>query len=195
MSYRIEKKILLKKNNLIKFNDFMYENKIKKIFDDRIISSVYFDNKYSQSFIDSEEGIVPRKKIRIRYYNYDQLKKFKEIKVTDSIGRKKTSKVYDLNILESSFFDDQYGVCRPKLLVIYKRSYFFFKKLRITLDTNIKYQKVLFNNTLKTKIYSDDNFVLEIKSNNLKNENYVNTIFPFQFSRFSKYCNGIINIK
>ena len=44
-------------------NKFLIENKSKVIHEDRIISSIYFDNKFFQMFKDSEEGCVPRKKL------------------------------------------------------------------------------------------------------------------------------------
>ena len=44
-----------------------------EIFKERKISSLYFDNKNYDMFLDSEEGVLPRKKIRIR--NYPEEKK------------------------------------------------------------------------------------------------------------------------
>ena len=64
MSFRTEEKILsnCSQNNLLK--NFLSKSKATKIHEDRIISSLYFDNKFFQMFKDSEEGCVPRKKIR-----------------------------------------------------------------------------------------------------------------------------------
>ena len=57
----------------------------------RKIESIYFDNKIKTSFKDSEEGVVPRKKIRIR--NYPATKKINllEKKISSIEGRFKTS--------------------------------------------------------------------------------------------------------
>ena len=63
MSFRIEEKILFNKMQDNLLNKFLIENKSKVIHEDRIISSIYFDNKFFQMFKDSEEGCVPRKKL------------------------------------------------------------------------------------------------------------------------------------
>ena len=68
MSFRIEKKIILNKKKTFKFKDWLRQNNIKNIYTDRQVYSIYFDNKINQSFYESEEGVVPRKKIRLRYY-------------------------------------------------------------------------------------------------------------------------------
>ena len=41
----------------------------KFLFPARKIISIYFDNENLEMFYDSEEGVVPRKKVRVRYYN------------------------------------------------------------------------------------------------------------------------------
>ena len=50
------------------------------IYPTRLISSIYFDNKNYDSFIDSEEGLVPRKKVRLRTYNKINSMKDSDIK-------------------------------------------------------------------------------------------------------------------
>ena len=68
MSFRIENKILVNKDNFYEFNKFLKENSAKALFPKRKIKSLYFDNSNYQMFDDSEEGCLPRKKIRVRHY-------------------------------------------------------------------------------------------------------------------------------
>ena len=42
---------------------------MQKIYNKRFINSLYYDTKQRDMFYHSEEGVLPRKKIRIRWYN------------------------------------------------------------------------------------------------------------------------------
>ena len=68
MSFRLEDKIILHISDRLKIKNIIQINKGIKLYPSRKISSIYFDNKYLDMFKDSEEGSLPRKKIRIRNY-------------------------------------------------------------------------------------------------------------------------------
>ena len=68
MSFRIEDKLYINENNLYDFKKFLENKSANKIHIPRTIESLYFDNHNFQIHNDSIEGIVPRKKIRIRKY-------------------------------------------------------------------------------------------------------------------------------
>ena len=95
MNPRIEEKILISIKQLSEFKKYLYNKKTKSLFPRRIIESLYFDNIQKQMFLDSEEGCVPRKKIRLRrYYNikdkiYSNSKL--ELKISSYEGRFKKS--------------------------------------------------------------------------------------------------------
>ena len=76
---RNEIKFKLDNSNLIKFKN---ETKLFSAYPQRKVFSIYFDTIDYKDFIDSEEGTVPRKKIRLRYYNsfYRNLNDDKKIK-------------------------------------------------------------------------------------------------------------------
>ena len=70
MTFRIEEKLfIIPENKSLFFKWLKKENNAKKIFSDRIVSSTYFDNDKLSMFHHSEEGIVPRKKLRLRSYS------------------------------------------------------------------------------------------------------------------------------
>ena len=191
MSFRIEKKLFIKKEQLIEFKKFLFKKNIKQIYKPRVVESIYFDNCDKKVYFDSLEGLSPRKKIRIRYYPEKKIKEyFLEYKISSVEGRfKKNNKIslghfnYFLNF---GIFDNSYGICKPNLVVSYTREYLRKDDVRITYDANINYN--LFKKNIKKK---DHNIIIELKTSINKNLDHLIKEFPFQEIRFSKYCNGI----
>ncbi len=190
MSFRKEIKFCLNKAKIQEFIEWIQKRGAKKIYQERIINSIYFDNSQLLMYHDSVEGIIPRKKIRLRSYNKKK-DYFIEKKISSPEGRFKLSKhfINHYNLFKKGIIDNQYGICKPKIIVSYVRNYFSFKSFRITLDKNIRYSK--FNINLNSNIKIKDNeFVAEVKGINL-NQDFLDHNFPFISSRFSKYCRGI----
>ena len=139
-------------------------------------------------FNDSIEGIVPRKKIRIRNYPDSEDKKFYfEIKNSSVEGRFKTRKIIiekELNEKKTlGILDNQYGVCYPKLYVQYKREYSIIGNIRISIDRDIQYKDY------KTNLqFNDDKIIVELKTSIDKNLDELIKDFPMERIRFSKYC-------
>ena len=67
MSFRIEEKLLVNKNQLIEFKEYLFKE-AKALHKPRSVKSLYFENNNKDLYNDSIEGLVPRKKIRIRTY-------------------------------------------------------------------------------------------------------------------------------
>jgi|TARA_B110000114_G_C15076461_1_gene392037 hypothetical protein len=191
MTFRIEKKIFIKKENFFEFRKKLLSNNAKTLYEPRKIESVYFDNVKKQMFYDSIEGLTPRKKLRVR--NYPDEKKIKfllENKISSIEGRFKNSigitrKYYELIKLKG-IFDSSYGLCKPILNIIYNREYLKKDDVRITLDSDISY-----NLTNNKTIKKDANIIVELKTSINKNLDDLFEEYPFQEIRFSKYCNGI----
>ena len=70
MSFRKEIKFNLNKLNLEKFLFWIEKEGAEKLHNKRIVNSIYFDNEKLSMYHDSVEGIIPRKKIRMRNYNF-----------------------------------------------------------------------------------------------------------------------------
>ncbi len=196
MSFRIEEKISINNFNVFEFKKWLFSKGAKTLYPPRIINSIYFDNDLKM-YSDSNEGIVPRKKIRVRTYEtkdfFSSKKSFKkEIKITYYNYRFKEVEKFILNEQNffSGFHDQYYGLCKPNLNVFYKRNYFFVFNTRFTLDEDIEYKK-LKNGKLSNFSIKDKNFVVEIKSNKINSTDYFKDILPLPRSRFSKYCRGI----
>ena len=91
-------------------------------------------------------------------------------------------------------FDNKYGVCYPNINICYNRSYYQIKDIRLTIDKDIIYRKV---NKEKVSNYTikDITNVVELKYANKNLTNSVIKKFPFEKSRFSKYCRAVEFIK
>jgi SPX domain protein involved in polyphosphate accumulation len=191
MSFRIEKKLFIKSENLGDFKDKLISEGVKDLYKSRKVQSIYFDNNNKDMYNDSIEGLNPRKKIRVRNYPDSNDKNFLlENKISSIEGRFKVNKKISQNhfnhLKSVGIFDKKYGVCKPILNIIYDREYLIKENIRITLDTNILYN--LYNNK---RIKEDKNIIVELKTSINQNIDNLFEKFPFQEIRFSKYCNGI----
>ena len=190
MSFRTEEKILCSKSESYQLLKDLKKSGLKKLYPKRLITSLYFDNLFFQMHKDSEEGVVPRKKIRIRKYPEINSNNFLEIKISSIEGRfKKSNKISKKNFktfISSGIFDKDYGICYPNIEVTYKRDYFIVNNIRITLDTEITYKNFLNNNFFK-----DNRNIFELKSQNINYSPLMQTIIAEPRIRFSKYCNAI----
>lgn len=191
MSFRIEEKLLINFNQIFELKKWLSDKKYYKLYPDRKIKSLYFDNLNNQMFSDSEEGITPRKKIRIRNYpNSKNQQFFFEKKISSPDGRFKEKKILNNNEFEIlkkyGYFDDYYKSCHPKLFVEYLREYYDVNICRLTIDTQINYTE--FKKLNYTK--SDPYVAVEIKANIKSSLDQLLKEFPFQRVRFSKYSRG-----
>ena len=72
---RYEIKVPIEKNLLTSFHNWInFKNKVYKLYDDRIINSIYYDNENYTCAKDNLSGISNRSKFRIRWYNQDKKK-------------------------------------------------------------------------------------------------------------------------
>lgn len=190
MSFRIEEKILIEKNQIIEFKKIYQKKLFKKLYPSRLIKSLYFENLNRDSYRDSVEGTLPRKKIRVRNYPNDKNNEFYlEKKISSCEGRfkikKKIDKLNFVKIMNYGVWDDIYGYCKPLIYVEYNRHYYSLDNTRMTHDSNIKYH------LFKSKIVKhEENNIFEIKTNFDTDLNDLHSTFPMNRSRFSKYCNG-----
>ena len=192
MSFRFEEKFFINtknKNNLMKY---LKNFNCRQIHPERKISSIYFDNFKKEMFSHSEEGLVPRKKLRIRKYPSQRNSKlFFETKINSVEGKFKTSEIIEnkdyVIFLKKGIFDKSYGSCEPQIEVSYNREYYQLKNLRVTIDTNIKYKK--FNSNIS---FNNNNVLIcEFKSNDIKSIRNFYDSEIFTRVRISKYCDAV----
>jgi hypothetical protein len=184
---RVENKFVLDENYKYKIINKILNSGYIEIYEQRNIESVYYDNLNLQSFYDSYEGSIPRKKIRIRSYDGFKTDFNYEIKELTTNGRFKSVK--KVVSLPEKCIDDLYKVMYPQVIVRYKRRYFTNNFIRLTLDWEINYQQ--FNSD---KINKSQNLVLESKlSDGTKYNEEINNLKVFGLNNvsFSKYVEAI----
>ena len=191
---RIEQKLELNKHHYLDLLKWIKNNGGKVLYPERTICSRYFDNNNMQMYLDTIEGLIPRKKIRIRTYGSDELSlsnnKYKlEIKMSTEHSRyKKINSNINLgSLLKDGYFDNLYGICNQLLDISYVREYFLVKNIRVTIDKEIKYRLIDLNNNFKKSFFEDQSYVFEIKADIDTNLSYLLNNFDFPRSRFSKY--------
>tara|TARA_B100001029_G_scaffold120116_1_gene99712 strand:- start:154 stop:789 length:636 start_codon:yes stop_codon:yes gene_type:complete len=199
MSFRKEIKSTLNDGKISILIKWIFKNNGKVLFPERVVNSIYFDNKNLNMYFESVEGVLPRKKIRLRLYNSENyLKNFLnntnlELKISSVEGRYKISKRQLIKGIKKNQFsinDKDYGLCKPVLNVTYLRTYYKINGIRLTIDRKINYKKIKFSRILPYSIQDKLN-VVELKYSNSELDNKILDLFPFQFNRFSKYCRGI----
>ncbi len=156
-----------------------------------LIRSLYFDDLFSTSYYEKLDGILYRKKYRIRLYNGDtrfiRLEcKYKHNNMTSKdqvlICKDLCSKILNGNIddietdnelLKSFILDIKTKHIMPSVIVDYKRLAYTYpiSDVRITFDSHIKsgrYNYDLFDNIASFSSTMDDNIVvLEVKFNEI----------------------------
>jgi hypothetical protein len=192
MSFRKEKKFKLSLSDMYLMKESLIGLGMTELYPTRKINSCYFDNLNLDMYLESEEGVLPRKKERIRWYN-NSLKFSKETKISSIEGRFKTTEDCIIknmdDILNLQYFDELYGNLSPSLLVRYSREYYMLKSMRVTFDTNIHYKYLRLDSA---PAFFDRECVMEIKIPIDCGDDYIENIISHPTSRFSKYCRGIL---
>ena len=141
MTFRIEKKIFVSLANIAKFY---------KLLNEKFAVELHQKEKYILYILIMKNLICTmilrepctRKKIRIRSYdNFTSNQKYLEMKISSSEGWFKTNKLIDDKLFNKfigkGYFDLNYGLCRPRLIVSYLRSYYKVKSFRLTIDKDL----------------------------------------------------------
>ena len=193
MSFRKELKYSLSTNELKLLKSNLLKNDFNEIYPKRQVNSCYFDNNSLDLFRLSLDGIFPRKKVRLRWYDENVSYCMKEQKISSIEGRYKLNNSFgEINlkdIKKYNFFDKDYGLLKPKILISYTREYFLYKELRFTFDYNIKYLKI---SGISQKKLKDFMSVIEVKTKPNISNDYINYIFGKFDNGFSKYTRGLI---
>jgi len=193
MSFRKEKKYRLSYSDMLILKAHLRECGMAPLHPSRLISSCYFDTHDLSLYEESEEGVLPRKKVRVRWYNNDA-SFTKEVKVSSVEGRfKYTEKLPFLASLSElkkiTFFDQVYGSLAAVLVVSYEREYYSLGDLRVTFDSQISYKDCRLESM---PMYADEECVMEVKVPIDCEDDYIERLISHPTSRFSKYSRGLL---
>ena len=195
---RIEQKLEIDKSQYLDLLKWIKYKDGSILYPERIICSRYLDNNKMQMYHDTVEGIIPRKKIRIRTYGTRKFSSSRnnyslEIKMSTEHSRfKKTNPNINLfSLLKNGYFDSSYGICNQLIDISYIREYFLINDIRVTIDKEIKYELVNLNRKFRKKFFEDKSYVFEIKADIKTNISFLLNNFNFPRSKFSKYERAI----
>jgi len=191
MSFRKEKKYKLTSSDLNILKDSLIKKGMEPLYEPRQINSLYYDTELKDMFYNSEEGVLPRKKVRIRWYK-DTKEANIEVKTSSIEGRFKITNTQGYDSIEKFpkvLMDQLYGVLTPSMLISYTREYYSFYNMRITFDSSINY----LNYRLPVKsTFEDPERVMEIKVGIDIEDDFIEKYIPYPTSRFSKYSRGLL---
>ena len=186
---RIEQKLEIDKSSYINIIEWLKFKKAEILYPERLVNSRYYDNYNLQMYYDTVEGLLPRKKIRLRTYNTREfeLSDFPYNLEKKLTTEKKRYKSIERNIefrdnIYDQIYDEDYGLCFKMVDISYVREYFLVNSIRMTIDKNIEYKDLISNNIAK-----DKSFVIEVKADIHNDLDFIANNFNFSRSRFSKY--------
>jgi len=193
MSFRKEKKLRLSRSDLLIIKNDLISEGMKQLYPDRKVNSCYFDTQDFKMFFESEEGVLPRRKIRFRWYD-SNMNVSKETKISSIEGRYKyTEKVNNIHlfdqIMDLYLYDRNYGKLSPSLFIQYNREYYSYENMRLTFDSEIKYKDLSLVNSPEIE---DMEVVMEIKTPINIEDDFIESRLIQNFVRFSKYSRGRI---
>ena len=209
MENRLEKKFVYEQGDF-SFQLFLISGMFKKIYPNRIVNSIYLDSYAHKDVWDNINGFGNRKKIRIRWYNnLLDTKAFLEVKkkigfITQKqvaeLAKFKNYQNLDLFIKQEKYMKNELIIekkinLKKILFIQYQRNYFELpnKKLRITIDTNLKiFQDYPF------RYINTDKVIVELKYK-VENSTYVNDFIKNNYlnnrnQKFSKYVNSFLEM-
>jgi len=197
---RIEQKLLLNSSEQLKILEWLKVHNAKYLYSPRKVISIYLDTIDLKMYHETVEGLIPRKKVRLRRYEERKLNDLYtiEIKLSNEHARYKKSFIEKISleeVLKDGLFIKNYGFCYPLIEISYIREYFVVEGFRLTIDKNIKYKSLNDHRLPFEDSVRDPNNVVEIKADIKENLDRILNIFNFPRSKFSKYENAITELR
>ena len=190
MSFRVEEKNPLTPSDMGALRAKLLDKGMKPLFPPRRIRSIYFETDDQSMFRASEEGVLPRMKIRLRCYPEAETGWSLERKISSIEGRFKTTEHLSQKkaerLVRRGMMEPEVGFVTALLTVEYQRSYYRYGDQRITFDTDIQYATVSGQSRRR-----DPLCVSEIKASYRSSPDHLAKLIDTPRRRFSKYCNAV----
>lgn len=147
----------------------------------RKVSSIYFDTNLSHSLGECYNDSLEKVKVRLRWYDDDM--RSARLEVKSKFGLISMKKIDDQFNSEFKDIVDlmQYCACRyfkddflslyllnPKVIVSYQREYYessnpVYPNLRVTIDTDVEFQRVDHSGLMGIAVPEGDDVIMEVK--------------------------------
>lgn len=115
----------------------IFDSNLSRIFPTRVVDSIYYDTPNFSLFHEGEEGINPRLKYRVRWYEKNSSLLSLEIKRSESLSRLKSSFHLPKTMRVPTSLITRRGRLTPTGKVSYRRQYFQCEIGRITVDDHV----------------------------------------------------------
>ena len=189
---RIEQKLLLNNYEHLSILEWLKVNNANYLYPPRKVISIYLDTIDLRMYYETVEGLIPRKKVRLRRYEKRSVKDLYSIEIklsNEQVSYKKSflKKISLEEVKKEGLFVENYGFCFPLIEISYVREYFEVKGLRLTIDKNIQYKSLDDHRLPLENTLEDPNNVIEVKADIKENLDRISNIFNFPRSKFSKY--------
>ncbi len=191
---RIEQKLEISRSSYINIIKWLNFKKAEILYPERLVISRYFDNNNLEMYYDTLEGLLPRKKIRLRTYN---TRDFELSNCSYNLEKKLTTEKKRYKSIQKNvcfqtnenyhIFDKDYGLCFQTVDISYIREYFLVDSMRLTIDKDIVYKNLNTSNLISKNVAKDKSFVIEVKADINTNIDFIYNNFDFARTRFSKY--------
>ena len=172
-----------------------------KVYEDRIINSIYYDDINYSAYNDNLLGIADRVKYRVRWYG-ESLSSIsnpileKKIK-KGLLGTKEYFDMTDFN-LDLNAPDINSLVCTnhlyPQVVIRYRRTYLesFDRKIRATIDRDLQYFP-LNEGKRYGRVDQDQAIILEVKYDQADADTVLDSVqaIPYRLTKNSKYVCGM----
>jgi len=216
--YRYERKFFISQLSVHEVESFIkhHPSLFSEIYHTRYVNNIYFDSVNMEDYLSNINGLLYRKKTRIRWYGdlFGNIENASlELKTKKGLlGVKQSYRFPSFFINNSSNVQtfltairkseipeslrQQLKSLRPVLLNQYRRKYFLSsdKNYRITVDTDFKFFRInSYNNSFLHKMTNRFCIVLEVKYNQDRDAaaEHITNYFPFRITKSSKYVTGI----
>jgi len=206
--YRYELKYVLNAADLNSFYAILHTHPagFNKLFPDRIINNIYFDDVDFSSCQDNLFGVSERVKIRYRWYgDFESFSRGiveKKIK-NNTLGTKEfininaPASLADLSSKVNAISPT--SMVFPSLQNSYQRSYFIDRELkfRMTIDRKLSFHYPGYMlEDMSQATFQDDRIIIEIKFDIADYTFFdrISNALPYRLSKHSKYVTGLTNL-
>ena len=159
----------------------------KKSFPDRLVQSTYLDSSDLFLFHESEEGLLPRLKVRTRWYDGEKRRRSLEVKVSEPYLRRKFVRPLDADPDAPIIAQLGGRELLERITVEYRRSYFEAASWRFTRDTEIVARPVDSQREVRLPEAIHE-LKVELRGRPRQIDGGVDNPFGLSSRRFSKYC-------
>lgn len=196
MKPRVEQKLRVEPHELADLYLWISRHGGGQLHPDRKVTSTYFDTQDLLMYRQTDEGITPRKKLRIRCYGNHPAdcaaEHNLEIKITTEFTRLKETRACSdwRSLIASGIHDVDYGWCFPQTVVSYQRSYYSMLDVRLTIDRFLSYRRPPGAGAFAQKV-EDPAIAVEIKAPADSDLDVLANDFPLSRWHFSKFERSI----